>query len=115
MEHQRHLSSSDIALDQVLQEAVAYLELGDTITTTALLDNALEALPGSSVRLLSIVPTAAAAVRAMALRAELASRAGDRLNARRWGQAVATLWSAGDVENRVVSRRALPLGSMAGR
>jgi hypothetical protein len=37
-------------------------------------------------------------VRGMALRAELAARAGDRITARRWARDVVVLWSGGDAE-----------------
>jgi hypothetical protein len=63
-------------------------------------------------------PTEAAGlVRAMALRAELAARAGDRSTARQWAEPVTILWLDADPELRpVVDRmRALAAGKQGRR
>jgi hypothetical protein len=48
--------------------------------------------------LIDQLPEVATLVRGMALRAELAARAGDPTAARRWAQDVLTLWSNADSE-----------------
>jgi hypothetical protein len=45
----------------------------------------------------------------MALRAELASRTGDRPTARRWAQAVVALWEKGDRTVQPLIERMRPL------
>jgi tetratricopeptide (TPR) repeat protein len=104
-EQRRRLSTSDIAIDQLFREAVAELALGDTTGAIRLLDDGLEAMPGMSVRLVSVVPTSAGIVQAMALRSELASQAGDFANAKLWADRVHALWSKGDRENREIADR----------
>jgi hypothetical protein len=63
-----------------------------------LLALSLQALPTLGADLLDQLPEVATLVRGMALRAELAARAGDPATAARWAHDVVTLWSNGDQE-----------------
>jgi hypothetical protein len=79
--------------------------LGDTAAATHLLDLSLNALPTLGTYLLDQLPQTATLVRGMALRAELAAKAGDSATAKRWARDVMTLWSGADPELQpVVSR-----------
>ncbi|HEV8304490.1 MAG TPA: serine/threonine-protein kinase [Gemmatimonadales bacterium] len=86
----------DVAMDGTYHEAWLLLQLGDTAAATQLLDLSLDALPTLGSALLDQVPQAGALVQGMALRADLAARAGDRTTAARWARAVATLWAGAD-------------------
>jgi hypothetical protein len=81
------LRQGDIAFDGTYHEARLLLAIGDTGSAIRLLDLSLEALP-----------QVATLVRGMALRAELATRAGDQAVAKHWAKNVATLWSEADPE-----------------
>jgi hypothetical protein len=96
-------------------EALLLLQLGDTAAATRLLDQSLEALPTLGTYLLEYVPQAGALVRAMALRAELAGRAGEGPTAARWARAVVTLWADADPALQPVLQRMRPLLGPAGR
>jgi hypothetical protein len=63
-----------------------------------LLDLSLEALSTLGTDLIDQLPEVATLVRGMALRAELAARAGDTTAAKRWAADVVTLWSGADAE-----------------
>ncbi|HKP28219.1 MAG TPA: hypothetical protein VJU15_02410, partial [Gemmatimonadales bacterium] len=65
----------------------------------------IDALPTLSSELLSETPQAAALVRSMALRAELAAVAGDSTEAGRWTSVVMTLWKGGDGDTQDVLAR----------
>jgi tetratricopeptide (TPR) repeat protein len=69
----------------------------DTADAEWLLDLSLNNLAAAPTMLIGEVPQAAALVRAMALRARLASRRGAAAAARRWAARVVTLWSGSDV------------------
>ena len=71
-------------------------ELGDDDSAVAWLDPILTALPRTPPQLFLEVYQAGPLVRAMALRARLAARGGDRVAARAWAQAVLALWSGAD-------------------
>lgn len=86
----------EVDIEATFNEARIALLLGDTAGATVHLDRSLTALPKLNPRLLDRVPSAAALVRAMALRAELAARAGDRATARHWAQTVRILWRGAD-------------------
>jgi tetratricopeptide (TPR) repeat protein/tRNA A-37 threonylcarbamoyl transferase component Bud32 len=88
--------AGDVAVDGTYGEARALLQLGDTTAARALLDLSLQALPSLGTYLLEQPEQVGCAVRAMALRAELASRAGDEATAARWARAVTTLWTKAD-------------------
>jgi tRNA A-37 threonylcarbamoyl transferase component Bud32/tetratricopeptide (TPR) repeat protein len=78
--------------------AVAWLmgELGRPDSAIAFLDPTLTSLSRTPPQLFLEVYQAGALVRAMALRAELANRTGDRATARLWATAVVVLWSDAD-------------------
>jgi tetratricopeptide (TPR) repeat protein len=104
-----------VVIDFTFQEARLLLQLGDTVAATEYLGRSLDALPTLGTSLLSFVSEAAGLVRAMALRAELAARAGDATTARRWARAVVALWSGGDVELRPRLERMRALAGPAER
>ena len=87
---------ADLSLDYVYELARLRAGAGDTTQAIAQLDAALEALPSLSTRWIWDVPTASAAVRAMALRADLATARHDTRTAKRWAGAVAALWANAD-------------------
>jgi hypothetical protein len=60
------------------------------------LDRVLNALPSISRRSLREPGAAAAAGRAMGLRAELAAAQNDQANSRRWARSVLQLWGTAD-------------------
>jgi tetratricopeptide (TPR) repeat protein/tRNA A-37 threonylcarbamoyl transferase component Bud32 len=97
-ELQRSLRPGDVAFDGTYHEAWLLLAIGDTAEATHLLDLSLQALPTMRTDLLDQLPQVATLVRGMALRAELAARAGDRATASRWAQDVVVLWSGADPE-----------------
>jgi hypothetical protein len=99
------VAAEDVPSDVTLDEVRLLLALGDTTMATRLLDAHLSALPRLPSTLTSRVLVAGALVRAMELRSELAARAGETDTARRWGQAVQTLWSEADPELRERVRR----------
>jgi len=96
---QRNLRPGDISFDATYLEARLLLALGDTAAAAERLDLSLQALSTLGSDILDL-PQAAALVRGMALRAELADGAGDSTTARRWSRAVLTLWSDADAELR---------------
>lgn len=71
-------------------------ELGEREAAAGILDQVLTTLPAASPQLYLEVYQAGPLVRAMALRAELADRLGDRETARHWASAVVALWSGAD-------------------
>lgn len=88
--------AGDIAVNGTYGEAQVLLQLGDTAAAVALLDLSLQALPTLGTYLLDRPEQVGCAVRAMALRAELAARARDAAVAARWARAVTTLWTKSD-------------------
>jgi hypothetical protein len=70
--------------------------VGDAAAAARELDASLTALPALGPYLLDYVQDAAFLVRAMALRSDLAAKAGDERTARRWAAAVAELWAGAD-------------------
>jgi hypothetical protein len=91
------LRPGDVAISGTYLETRVLLAIGDTATATELLRRPLEALATLGTGVLENVDQAAALVRAMVLRAELADRAGDAATARRWAATVVELW--GDADN----------------
>jgi serine/threonine protein kinase/tetratricopeptide (TPR) repeat protein len=87
---------SDLSLDYAYQLSWIRLASGDTASAIQYLDIALGALPSLSSASLRDIAPAAAAVRAMALRAELAATRKDPQTARRWASAVVALWSGAE-------------------
>jgi tetratricopeptide (TPR) repeat protein len=97
---------SDLSLDYAYQLAWIRVASGDTASAIQYLDIVLGALPGLSSTSLRDIATAAAAVRTMALRAELAATQRDSQTSRRWANAVVALWGGADppLQQQVVGR-----------
>jgi tetratricopeptide (TPR) repeat protein len=87
---------SELTLDVRYQYAWLAAASGDSAGAAALIDHGLNALTSYGQFLLDNVQTPASLVRMMALRADLAARAGDARTARQWASAAATLWAAAD-------------------
>ena len=104
-EVQRDIRPGDVAFDATYHEARLLLGIGDTAQAARLLDLSLNALPTFRTALLDQLPEAAALVRGMALRAELAAQSGDSTTAKRWARDVVVLWSGADPELRPVVTR----------
>jgi tetratricopeptide (TPR) repeat protein len=88
--------AGDVAMDGTYGEARVLLQMRDTAAASALLDLSLQALPTLGTHLLEQPEQVGCAVRAMALRAEIATHAGDDATAVRWARAVTTLWAKAD-------------------
>jgi hypothetical protein len=86
----------DLSPDFTFQQAWLRAAFGDTAVAMAQLDRTLRALPGLSASALREPGSAAAIVRAMILRADLAASTGDLETARKWATSVAVLWSSAD-------------------
>ena len=86
----------DLSPDFTYQQAWLRAAFGDTAAAIAQLDRSLRALPGLSPPALKEAGSAAAIVRAMILRADLAVAKGDAETARKWGNTVSILWSDAD-------------------
>jgi tetratricopeptide (TPR) repeat protein len=113
-EVQRSIRPGDVAFDGTYHEAWLLLALGDTAQATHLLDLTLEALPTIRSDLIDQLPQVATFVRGMALRADLAARAGDPATARRWAKNVVLLWSNADRELQPTVKRMQQLGASQG-
>ena len=92
----RSLQPSDLMIDALYPEAWVLASLGDHGGAIEWLDPTLRALARTAPQELAEVARAGPLVRAMALRANLADRVGDREAARSWAAAVAVLWSGAD-------------------
>jgi tetratricopeptide (TPR) repeat protein len=101
----RSLRPADIMIDGVFPESAALFAIGDARGAVAWLDPTLRTLRFSASQDLTTVARAGALVRAMALRADLATRLDDTLTARRWAGAVVALWSGADPFLRPVVQR----------
>jgi serine/threonine protein kinase/tetratricopeptide (TPR) repeat protein len=86
----------DVSLDFTYQVAWLKSAMGDTVDAVRQLDRALGALPSLSALSLHDAASAAAAGRAMALRAELANARGEVEVRKKWARAVAELWATAD-------------------
>jgi serine/threonine protein kinase/tetratricopeptide (TPR) repeat protein len=95
----------DLSLDYTYQLAWLRAAAGDSSGAMKQLDQALDALPSVSTMSLREGATAASAVRAMILCADLASRAGDTRTARKWSRAVVILWGGADPALQPIVRR----------
>jgi tRNA A-37 threonylcarbamoyl transferase component Bud32 len=87
---------ADRSIDAAYPEAVFFTWTHDDRGAIAWLDPTLSRLPQATPGTFDDPARAGALVNAMALRATLADRAGDRAGARRWAQAVVILWSDAD-------------------
>ncbi|MBW7933523.1 MAG: protein kinase [Gemmatimonadaceae bacterium] len=94
---------SQVAFDAWVPEAALMASAGQADVAASWLDQGLTALRVSQPN--SDPIHAAMLVRAMALRADLARRAGDRETARRWAGAVAELWADADAALQPAVRR----------
>jgi serine/threonine protein kinase len=90
------LRPGDVAISGTYLEARVLLAIGDTGAATVLISRPLDALATLGTGLLDNVDQAAALVRAMALRADLATHARDEATAHRWARPVIALWGAAD-------------------
>jgi hypothetical protein len=90
------MAPGEVALQNVYHEAWLLLQLGDSTAAADYLDRSLAALQALRTSVVSEGPQAASLVRAMALRAELADRAGQDAVAREWATHVVELWQDGD-------------------
>jgi len=97
--------AGDVAIDGTYAEAGMLLQLRDTAAALALLDLSLQALPTLGTHLLEQPEQVGCALRAMALRAELAARAGDSVAAARWARAVVSLLTHPDPPLEPLHRR----------
>ncbi len=88
----RGLSAGGTTLDRTYQEAWLRVAIGDTAGAIDQLELPLSALATWRSSVLRTVPEAAAVVRVMRLRADLASQAGDTASARKWGRAAEIMW-----------------------
>jgi tetratricopeptide (TPR) repeat protein len=95
----------DLSLDYTYHLAWLRAASGDTLGAIKQLDQALDALPSVSTISLRDGATAASAVRAMVLCADLASRTGDARTAGKWSRAVVALWTGADPALQPVVRR----------
>jgi tetratricopeptide (TPR) repeat protein len=89
----------EVAIEGTYLEAWLLAGIGDTVAAVARLDSSLTQLVGLRMDLkLPLMPEAAALVRAMALRADLAAARGDSVASRYWGNSVVRLWGGADRE-----------------
>ena len=106
----RGARASQTSPDHLVREAWLRAQIGDSVTAAQRLDAVLNALPTLSATTLDNAVQAGSLVRAMVLRAELASAMRDAAAARRWGQAVAELWAGADPVLRPTAQRMQNLG-----
>lgn len=92
----RFAAPADLTLDALYPEAWLLAVLPDPEAAIGWLDPTLTTLEAGAPEKLVDPANAAALVRAMALRAELAERTGDSLGAARWARHVVILWSDAD-------------------
>ena len=85
-----------VTLDALFPETWLLAALGDTREAISWIDPTLNALAQTAPRVFGDPARAGSLVRALALRAELAHRAGDQAGAARWARVVAVLWSNAD-------------------
>lgn len=90
------VAAGRLTFDALYPEAKLLLLLGDSTRALGWIDPSLEVLHQVEPQVLLDPQAAATLVRTMALRAELAQRAGDFVTARKWARVVATLWSGAD-------------------
>jgi serine/threonine protein kinase/tetratricopeptide (TPR) repeat protein len=105
----------DVSLDVTYQLAWLRSAMGDTAAAVHQLDRVLGALPSLSASSLREAGSAAAAGRAMALRAELASAQGDSEGQKKWGSALADLWATADAPLQPVVTKMRALVASAGQ
>jgi hypothetical protein len=94
----RNRRPGDLSPDFVFLQSWLRAASGDTARAVAELDRSLGALAGVNGSALREPGSAAAIVRAMILRADLAAKMGDHDTAQRWAHAVVVLWGDADAE-----------------
>ncbi|HEY2377932.1 MAG TPA: serine/threonine-protein kinase [Gemmatimonadaceae bacterium] len=94
----------ELKLETLYPEAWLLASMGDAPTALGWITPTLDAQARSSIENLHSVVAVGALVRAMALRAQLASRAGRTAEAATWARAVIALWSDSDRELQGVVR-----------
>jgi len=104
----------DISLEHTYQVAWLRAASGDTVGAETQLDRALGALPSLNAVSLRDAASAAAAGRAMALRAELANARGEINDQRKWARAVIDLWATADAPLQPVVARMKTLATSPG-
>jgi hypothetical protein len=104
--------ASDLTFDALYPEAALLASMHADRRAADWLDPALNSLAATAPQVLSDPARTGALVRAMALRAELATRLGDAEQARRWARAVAILWKDADPFLQPVVRQMDELGGM---
>ncbi|MGH7561546.1 MAG: protein kinase domain-containing protein [Gemmatimonadales bacterium] len=92
----RHVLPERLTFDALYPEARLLVFVGNDSLAAQWLDPPLGALRRTAPQALADAFNAGALVRALALRAEIAERAGDRANSVRWARAVAILWEDAD-------------------
>jgi hypothetical protein len=95
----------EISFDAVFQEAWLRSALGDKVGAARQLDNALRGISGAVSGIMKNPILIASLVRGMALRAELAAEAHQPAEARKWANAVYSLWGNGDFLTASTSRQ----------
>jgi tetratricopeptide (TPR) repeat protein len=105
----------DVSLDVTYQYAWLRSAMGDTAGALHQLDRVLGALPSLSASSLREAGSAAAAGRAMALRAQLASAQGDSVGQKKWGSALAELWATADPPLQPIVTKMRALAASAGQ
>ncbi len=105
----------DIALDFTFQVAWLRAASGDTSGATRQLDRVLGSLSTLSAVSVREAASAAAAHRAMALRAELAARRGESNERRKWARAVVDLLAGADPPLQPIVARMRALAALAPR
>jgi len=109
--HQR--LPGEVEIDLAFQYAELSLLLGDSATALQVVAEPLDALQTSGTDILNWVSQTGGLVRAMALRAELAARAGDTRTAAHWASAVVTLWSDADPPLQPIVQHMRAIGGTA--
>ncbi len=107
----RFLSPSDLTPDALYPETWLLAQLGDPKAASAWIDPTLRALSATAPETFTNPANAGALVQAMALRADLASQAGDLEVAKRWAAAVVVLWGSADPFLQVRVRRMAALAA----
>jgi hypothetical protein len=106
----------DVSLDFSYQFSWLRAASGDTAAAAQQLDRALGSLSSLSAPSLREVASAAAAGRAMALRADIAAARGEAEERRKWARAVADLWATADAPlQATVTRMRSLAGSGSGQ
>lgn len=92
------VTSADLSVDAIYHEAFLWAAIGDTAAAVGMLDRMLGDLPHQSGSFIHFLQGPASLVHAMALRARIALRQGDRPTADRWALGVRDLWKNADPE-----------------